>query len=174
MLGNWAHEGLQPPSNLEERKGFKEAQYAAHIHSTAHPSPLGPAGRSPPRSRAPRRGPRPCPASPPRSREASLPSGSGSSPPRSRPPLDGKNERPFRSPARRTEALNANHSSNSARVRRRQAAIPHSGRDRSPVRQLRSLLRHPRPCADIPGTALATVLPTPCTPFVLTLRQNSR
>ena len=39
MLVNRAHEGLQPPSNLEESKGFKEAQYAAHIHSTAHPHP---------------------------------------------------------------------------------------------------------------------------------------
>ena len=39
MLGNRAHECLQPPSNLEERKELKEAQYAAHIHSTAHPHP---------------------------------------------------------------------------------------------------------------------------------------
>ena len=54
MLGNRAHEGLQPPSYLEERKGLKEAQYAAQAHSVAHPNPLEPAGRSPPRSRAPR------------------------------------------------------------------------------------------------------------------------
>ena len=39
MLGNQAHEGLQPPSNLEERKGLKEAQHAAHIHSAARPHP---------------------------------------------------------------------------------------------------------------------------------------
>ena len=39
MLGNRAHEGLQPPSNLEERKGLKEAQHAAHVHSAAHPHP---------------------------------------------------------------------------------------------------------------------------------------
>jgi len=39
MLGNRAHEGLQPPSNLEERKGLKKAQYAAHICSAAHPHP---------------------------------------------------------------------------------------------------------------------------------------
>ena len=32
MLGNRAHEGLQPPSSLEERKGLKEAQHAAHSH----------------------------------------------------------------------------------------------------------------------------------------------
>ena len=39
MLGNRAHEGLQPPSNLEERKGLKEAQYVAHVLSAAHPHP---------------------------------------------------------------------------------------------------------------------------------------
>ena len=32
MLGNRAHEGLQSPSNLEERKGLKEAKHAAHSH----------------------------------------------------------------------------------------------------------------------------------------------
>ena len=95
MLGNRVHKGLQHFSNPEEKKGLKEAQYAAHVHSAASPSPLEPAGRSLPRLRAPRRGPRPRPASPPRSR----------------PPLDGKDKRPFRSPARRTEVLNANHSS---------------------------------------------------------------
>ena len=39
MLGNQAHEGLQPPFNLEERKGLKEAQHAAHIRSAARPHP---------------------------------------------------------------------------------------------------------------------------------------
>jgi len=39
MLGNWAHEGLQPSSNLEERKGLKEAQHAAHVRSAARPHP---------------------------------------------------------------------------------------------------------------------------------------
>ena len=39
MLGNWAREGLQPPSNLEERKGLKEAQHAAHVRSAARPHP---------------------------------------------------------------------------------------------------------------------------------------
>ena len=39
MLGNRAHEGLQPPSNLEERKGLKKAQHAAHVRSAAHPHP---------------------------------------------------------------------------------------------------------------------------------------
>ena len=59
----------------------------------------------------------------------------------------------------------------SAQDRRRQAAIPHSGCDRSPVRQLRSLLRHPGRCGntvgkcdvvrDVLGTAPITILPTP-------------
>ena len=44
MLGNRAHEGLHPPSNLEERKGLKEAQSAAQEHSAAHSNPLEPAG----------------------------------------------------------------------------------------------------------------------------------
>ena len=39
MLGNRAHEGLQPPSNLEERKGLKGAQHAAHVRSAARPHP---------------------------------------------------------------------------------------------------------------------------------------
>ena len=39
MLGNQAHEGLQPPSNLEEVKGLKEAQHAAHVRSAARPHP---------------------------------------------------------------------------------------------------------------------------------------
>ena len=39
MLGNRAREGPQPPSKLEEMKGLKEAQHAAHIRSTARPHP---------------------------------------------------------------------------------------------------------------------------------------
>ena len=39
MLDNRAHEGLQPPSNLEERKGLKEAQHAAHVRSAVRPHP---------------------------------------------------------------------------------------------------------------------------------------
>ena len=39
MLGNRAHEGLQPSSNLEERKGLKEAQHAARVLSAARPYP---------------------------------------------------------------------------------------------------------------------------------------
>ena len=44
MLGNRAHEALQPPSKLEERKGLKEAQHAAHVLSAARPHPLELAG----------------------------------------------------------------------------------------------------------------------------------
>jgi len=40
----------------------------------------------------------------------------------------------------------------SARVRRRQATTPHSGCDRGPVHQLRSLLSHPRHCDATVGT----------------------
>ena len=39
MMGIQAHEGLWPPSDLEERKGLKEAQHAAHVRSAAHPHP---------------------------------------------------------------------------------------------------------------------------------------
>ena len=39
MLGNRAQKGLQPPFNLEERKGLKEAQHAAHVRSAARPDP---------------------------------------------------------------------------------------------------------------------------------------
>ena len=35
---------------------------------------------------------------------------------------------------------------------RRQTTTPHNSCDRSPVRQLRSLLRYPRPCGDTVGT----------------------
>ena len=72
----------------------------------------------------------------------------------------------------------------SARVRRRQAAIPHSGSDRSPVRQLRSLLHHSGRCGDtvgtcdavqgVLGTAPAIVLPTPRTSFKLSPPRSPR
>lgn len=61
----------------------------------------------------------------------------------------------------------------SAGVRQCQAAVSHGGCDRSPVRQLRHCAAIPdtvptlwepaTPCADVPRTALATVLPTPRT-----------
>ena len=73
MLGNRAHEVLQPPSKLEERKGIKEAHHAAHVRSAARPHPPRTHGMifaslegSPPK---------PSTAPPPRSRVVSLPSG---------------------------------------------------------------------------------------------------
>ena len=39
MLGNRAHKALQLRSKLEERKGLKEAQHAAHVRSAARPHP---------------------------------------------------------------------------------------------------------------------------------------
>ena len=39
MLGNRAHEALQLPSKLEERKGLKEAQHTAHALSAVRPHP---------------------------------------------------------------------------------------------------------------------------------------
>ena len=141
-------------------------------------------GRSPPRSRAPRRDPRPRPASPPRSRVASLPSEeriistSLEATPRqkgqpalplTRPPNGGIKHQPLL---------------HTARVRQRQAAIPHSGCDRSLVRQLWSLLRHSERCGDtvgtcdavqdVLGTAPATVLPTPHTSFKLSPPRSPR
>ena len=72
----------------------------------------------------------------------------------------------------------------SAQDRQCQAVIPHSGCDRSPVRQLRSLLRHSERCGDtvgtcdavldVLGTAPATVLPTLRTSFVLSPLRNPR
>ena len=68
MLGNWAHEGPQPPSNLEERKGLKEGQHAAHSH------PSRARGTISASVEGSHRDPRLRPASPPRSRVANLPS----------------------------------------------------------------------------------------------------
>ena len=72
----------------------------------------------------------------------------------------------------------------SARVRRHQVATPRSGCDQSPVRQLRSLLRHSGRCGDtvgtydavqdVLGTAPATVLPTPHTSFILSPPRSPR
>ena len=39
VLSDRAHEGLQSPSDPKERKGLKKAQYASHLHSTAHSKP---------------------------------------------------------------------------------------------------------------------------------------
>ena len=132
VFGNWAHEGLQPPSNLEERKGLKEAQHAAYVHSAARPHPPRTRGvisasleGSPPKpSTAPRapaslEGSEPTLGGAERLRLAqgqrAYPRESRSTPPRSRPPLDRKDKRPFRSPAHHMEALNANHSATAPR-----------------------------------------------------------
>ena len=157
MPGHWAHKGLQPPSNPKERKGLKEAQHAAHPHPpwTREVISVSLEGSH--------RDPRLRPASPPRSRVANLPSSGqnisasleGSEPtleqgesssPRSRPPLDeeGQTALPLTRPSYGLIKCQPLH--HSAQDRRRQAAIPHSGCDRSPVRQLRSLLHHPRRC----------------------------
>ena len=89
MLGNWAHKGPRPPSNLKER--------------TQRSTACGPfASPSNPRNdlRLARGSLRPA----------------GQSPPRSRPPLGIRDKWPCRSPARRTEALKANHSSTAPRT----------------------------------------------------------
>ena len=155
MLGNRVHKDLKPPSKLEERKGLKETQYAAHVHSVAHPSPLESAGRSPPRSRAPRRGPRPRPASPPRSRVASLPSGKRiiSASLEATPRRKGQTTT---TPARRTETLNANHSS----------TAPGSDGVRPPfpiVAVTGVLSANPGPCSAIPDAV--TTLWEPATQY---------
>ena len=105
MLGNRAHEGLQPPSNLEERKGLKEAQHVAHVRSAAHPHPPRTRGvisaslkGSPPK-------PSTTPTPPPRSRVASLPSSEQNVSASLEATLDGKDKQSFHPPARRTEAL---------------------------------------------------------------------
>ena len=111
MSGNRAHEGLQPPTNLKERKGHKEAKFTAQVHSAAHPHPLEPTGQSPPRSRVSRRDPRRRPASPPRSRVASLPSREriDSASLEATPRQEGQTTLPLTRPL--YKGINANHSS---------------------------------------------------------------
>jgi len=105
MLANRAHEGQQPPCNPEERKGLKETQHAAHSHP---PRTHGTISAS---LEGSHRDPRPRPASPPRSRVASLPSGRRivSISLEATPRRKGQTALPLT--RRRTEALNANHSS---------------------------------------------------------------
>ena len=184
MLGSWAHEGLQSPSNPEERKGLKEARSTAQVHSAAHPNPLGPVGQSPPRSRAPGRNPRQRPASPPHSRVASLPSSKRIDSASLEATPRRKGQTAIRSPVRRTEVLNAHHF----------AVAPGSDSVRPPLRTA-AVTRvlsansghcsgHPRRCGDtvgtcdavrdVLGTATATVLPTPRTSLVLSPPRNPR
>ena len=140
----------------------------AQVHSAAHPSPLKPARQSPPRSRAPRRGPRQLPAPLLYSRVANLPSGKradstsleGNEPTpgkadqlrlaRGHPSTERTNVHPLNRPL--YIGIKCRQLRCSTRVRRRQAATPHSNSTRSPVRQLRSLLHHPRHCSDTVGT----------------------
>ena len=117
------------------------------------------------------RDPRPRPASPPRSRVANLPS-SGANHlhlARGHPRRKGQTALPLTRPS--YGGIKCQPLLHSAQDRRRQAAIPHSSCDRSPVRQLRSLLRHPGRCGstvgtydagrDLIGTVSITILPTP-------------
>ena len=168
MLGDRAHEGLQPPSNPKERKGLKEAQSTVQVHSAAHPHP--------PRTRgaisASLEGLPPRPSKEPRisaSLEAAPRRKGQTALPLARPPYGGIKCQPLL---------------RSARVRRCQAFIPHSGYDRSSVHQLRSLLHHSERCGatvgtcdavrDVLGTAPTTVLPTPRTSLVLSPPRNPR
>jgi hypothetical protein len=169
-----------------QRKGNDSKKPNPRPKYTVRPirTPLEPAGQSTPRSRAFRRDPRRRPASPPCSRVASLPlrekidSDSLEATPR----WKGQTALPLARPP--YEGIKCQPLLRSARVRRRQASIPHSGCDRSPVRQLRSLLRHSGRCdatvgtcdavRDMLGTAPTTVLPTPRTSLVLSPPRNPR
>lgn len=106
---------------------------------------LGEREQSPPRPRVkghPRRAselpPRP---SPPQGL------GAGGTPPRLRPP---RQTGTVTHPLDGTSAFIANHSAAWCGCQTVSAATPHNGRDRSPVRQLKSLCHHPRLCANLP------------------------
>ena len=130
----------RPSSNLEERKGLKEAQHAAHSH--------------PPRTyraisaslEGSHRYPRLRPASPPRLRVADLPSSGQliSASLEATPWRIGQTALPLTRPT--YGGIKGQSLLHSAQERRRQAAIPHNGCDQGPIRQLRSLLRHPGCC----------------------------
>ena len=68
MLGDRAHEGLRPPSNLEERKGLEEAQHVAHSHPSRTRGAISASLEGSHRDLRLR------PASPPRSKVVNLPS----------------------------------------------------------------------------------------------------
>ena len=155
----------RPSSNLEERKGLKEAQHAAHSHHSRSRKTISAS------LEGSHRDPRLRPASPLRSRVANLPS--------SRQNISASLEATLRRkgqtalPLTRPSygGIKCQPLLHNAQDRRRQTAIPHSSCDRSPVRQLRSLLRHPRRCGntvgtcdavrDVLGIAHVTILPTP-------------
>jgi len=105
----------------------------------------------PPRSRPPRRGPRKRIAPPPRSTVAGLPSGerTNSASLEATPRLTELVTHLLTCPSDKCIKCQPLH--RRARVGRCQAAMPHSGCDRGPVRQLRSLLRHPQHCSGTLG-----------------------
>ena len=147
-------------------------------------TPLEPAGQSPPRLRDSCRDPQRRPASPPRSRVASLPSREkiDSASLEATPRQKGQAALPLTRPP--YGGIKCQPLYRSFWIRRRQASTLHSGCDRSPVRQLRSLLRHSGrygatvgtcdAARDVLGTAPATVLRTPHTFLVLSLLQAPR
>ena len=100
------------------------------------------------------RDPRLRPASPPRSRVANLPSSGQliSASLEATRRHKGQTALPLTRPSYR--GIECQPLLHSAQDRRRQAAIPHSGCDRSPVRQLRSLFRHPGRCGNTVGPAM--------------------
>ena len=136
----------------EKKSTQKDPIRSPHPRYGPFETPLEPAERSPLRSRPPRRDPRQRTAAPPRSRVADLPSGQQANS-ASLEATPRQTELPIRRlTVRLTEAINANHSAAEWEVRRRQATTPHSGCDRNPIRQLRSLLSQPRHCGAIVGT----------------------
>jgi len=92
-------------------------------------------------------------SSPPRSRVADLPSSKQliSASLEATPRHKGQTALPLTRPSYR--GIKCQPLLHSAQDRRRQTAIPHSGCDRSPVRQLRSLLHHPGRCGNTVGPA---------------------
>ena len=127
--------------------------------STVRPirNPLEPAERSPLRSRPPRRDPRQRTAAPPRSRVADLPSGQHANSASLEATPRQTELAICRLTVRLTELINANHSTVEWEVRPRQATTPHSGCDQNAIRQLQSLLSHPRHCGAAVGTLLETM-----------------
>jgi len=99
------------------------------------------------------RDPRLCPTSPPRLRVVELPSSRQliSASLEATPRRKGQMALPLTRPS--YGGIKCQPLLHSAQDRWRQAAIPHSGCDRSPVRQLRSLLRHPGRCGNTVGPA---------------------
>ena len=124
----------------------------ARRHGAAHPRSPRTAGWFPPRSRAPVETPRAGGTSPPRSRVANLPSSGRHISASLEATPRRKGQTALQLTRQSYEGIKCQPLLHSAQDRRRQAAIPHSGCDRSPIRQLRSLLRHPGRCDSTVGT----------------------